>query len=625
MPSKYRRFLSSASLPRAAGWGQKTLAVPGNSTTLNIGVSARQPRRGAPMRQQRTSSGIASASNETRAANARAAVQDPKTLITMKSSSQTSSPTPSLSSAQPQVASAIEAKTTRTKKEPTQPALSRSPAPSSLADSDAESGLQASVPHSLPDRPVPTEAIQPSLTSPLLPPGLAAINPTPSAPPGLPSPSRPPRLETASPQTPLLASQSSYQMSNAARALLDDVKARWESALPATMGPSPFPDFDRTLQTLSGGNHGGFSFNLDPKLAGNEGENVPLPDFTIGASLPFRGSYIDPFPALRTSFESIPTLTTPPGLPYPHHKNRLIYDPLSARMSPAPSLEKEISGYMGSFNPFADGAEEPTPSIDVTSRRPHDAAFDDDSSRKLSRFGFARGRQVPPASSLHVPSPLNTVNNDIQTHASNELPAQHQWTKNAQQDFGQTQKSSATSSPSLQQPAPPDFFPPQQTGFRSFGSSITEAQLRDFIQASKDRVLNINGNGESFLTYSRTTNNPHVDGRPLSNVISHSTQFNDPAIVSTPFTSPTPDVLYNHLSYGPPPGLSFPHGPIQSVSPNVHAANGSESDSSGQGEFLYYPFEGREDSVPSAVLSQCGKVIISIDGSSNNIFIPRSL
>jgi len=481
------------------------------------------------------------------------------------------------------------------------------------------------MPHSLPDQLVPTEPTQPSLTSPLLPPGLAAVNPTPSAPPGLPSPSRPPRLETSSPQTPLLASQSSYQMSNAARALLDDVKARWESALPATMGPSPFPDFDRTLQTLSGGDHGGFSFNLDPKLVGNEGENIPLPDFAIGANLPFHGPYIDVFPALRTSLESIPTVTTPPGLPYPHHKNRLIYDPLSARISPAPSLEKEISGYMGSFNPFADGAEGPSPSIDTTLRRPHNTAFDDDSSRKLSRFGFARGRQVPPpASPLHVPSPLNTVNNDIQTHGSNDLTAR---TKNTQQDLGQSQKSSATGSPSLQQPAPSDFFPLQSAGFRSFGSSITEAQLRDFIQASKDRALNTDDNSEGFPSYSRTPNNPHVDGRLPSNMMSHSTQFNDPAIVSTPFTPSTPDVLYNHLSYGPPPGLPFPHGSMQNVSPNVHATNGSESNSSDQGEFLYYPFEGREDSVPSAVLSQCGKVIISIDGSSNNtsIFIPRSL
>ena len=420
--------------------------------------------------------------------------------MTMKSSSQTSSPTPSSSSLQPQVASATEAKTIRAKKEPTQPTLSQSPALSSLADSDAELGLQASMPHSPPDKTAPTETTQPSLTSPLLPPGLTAVNPSPSAPPGLPSPSRTPRLETASPQTPLLASQSSYQMSNAARALLDDVKARWGSAIPAPMGLSPFPDFDRTLQTLSGGDHGGFSFNLDPKLAGNEGENIPLPDFAVGANLPFRGPYIDAFPALRTSLESSPTVTTPPGLPYPHHKNRLIYDPLSARISPSPSLEKEISGYMGSFNPFADGAEEPTPSTDSILRRSHNIAFDDDSSPKLSRFGFARGRQVPPpASSLHVPSPLNTVNNDIQTHAPHELSAQHQWTKNTQHDLSQTLKSSATSSPSLQQPASSDFFPLQSTGFRSFGSSITEAQLRDFIQASKDRALNINGNGEAFL------------------------------------------------------------------------------------------------------------------------------
>lgn len=72
-----------------------------------------------------------------------------------------------------------------------------------------------------------------------------------------------------------------------------------------------------------------------------------------------------------------------------------------------------------------------------------------------------------------------------------------------------------------------------------------------------------------------------------------------------------------HMTYGPPPGLSYPHGVSQSPSiGSVHNSNGInviDGSGSAHGEFVFIPFEGREVSVPSAVLSQCGKSIIGIN------------
>lgn len=351
---------------------------------------------------------------------------------------------------------------------------------------------------------------------PTLPPGLPAVPPGLFAPPGIPSPSRPPRFETASPQTPLLASQSSYQMSTAARALLDDVKARRESVFPTAMGLSPFPDFDRTLQTLSGGDGGGFSFNLDPKLAGGDADNLPpLPDFEVEANVPFRGSYIDAFPALRTPSASASPFVAPPGLPYPHHPNRSIYDPLAVRLSPAAGLDKPVSGgssYNGSFNPFADGSEEPSVPSPSPLRRPQHSPLDDDSSRKVSRFGFARGRQGSTAASspLHLSSPLSNNSADLQYHPPNEglpqTPAQIQWSNHAQQDYAYTQAGSATVSPLIQHATQTAYPQQQHPRFQPFGSSVTEAQLRDLIQSSRDRAhtsydSNHNTTGKNILFF----------------------------------------------------------------------------------------------------------------------------
>lgn len=462
-------------------------------------VTTRQARRGGVPRPSRTPA-TATPQSDTRAGSAQKTTQERKTTSTTKAPSQASSSrpsTPASSLVPPRAITPAESKVARQKKDTVPPPLPpQSPAPSTAVDSDQASGSQefATTPEVQ-----PTSSPQLSLLRvPDVPPGLPVVPPGLSAPPGIPSPSRPPRFETASPQTPILASQTSYQMSTAARALLDDVKARRESTLPTSVGQSPFPDFDRTLQTLSGGDGASFSFNLDPALAGND-VNQPLPDFEVEANTPFHGTYVDAFPALRTPASSSPAFMAPPGLPYPHHPNRSIYDPLAVRPSSVPTLEKPVNGnssYMGSFNPFADGNEDPSPPAVSPLRKSQYPPSDDDTSRKVSRFGFARGRQGSTATSspLHAPSPLGHSNGDVQsfynsTDGPPQSPSLSHW---ARQDQGYGQPNSAMGSPLVQHMQPAYTQP--QTRFQPFESGVSEAQLRDFIQSSRDRANNLNDN-----------------------------------------------------------------------------------------------------------------------------------
>lgn len=354
------------------------------------------------------------------------------------------------------------------------------------APTEVSDGLQ----ESLPDRP---DATHPSasdhLTSsspnvPLIPPGLTQppglSPPGLSAPPGISTPSRPPRTETASPQTPLLASQTSYQMSNAARALLDDVKARRESALQAPSAFSPFPDFDRTLQTLSGEGGGGFSFNFDPSLAEEAESAGQLPDFDVASTIPFHGSYIDAFPALRSGS---PYLRSP-SLGYPQASSHAIYDPLAVRGTSASVPERQTTrgtGYLGAFDPFAETPVEPTFSPLVRSQ--HSPV---DEERKVSRFGFARGRQnSTTTSSPHSVSPLN-YSKDLQPfyQLSDEANSVHLWSPglhdvqsiNSLQHF-------------LHQPT---HILQSQSSLSPANSALSEAQLRSFIQSSQEKEVNAN-------------------------------------------------------------------------------------------------------------------------------------
>lgn len=91
--------------------------------------------------------------------------------------------------------------------------------------------------------------------------------------------------------------------------------------------------------------------------------------------------------------------------------------------------------------------------------------------------------------------------------------------------------------------------------------------------------------------------------------------FEDPAIMSASFAIPAIDSRY---AYGPPPGLPVP--PRLSPSPAVFQQMDARSNSV-QGEFLKLYLKGREASVPSAVLSQCG-VSSTVNKNPPRKFLP---
>ncbi|GLB35074.1 putative RNA recognition motif containing protein [Lyophyllum shimeji] len=562
-----------AGLPRAASWAQKPVNLQTSTAHLaGTAVTARQGRRAA--RQPRSAQAAGPPTAEPRPSVTRIFNQESRVDAVPKAPSQASSSRPATpaSSVAPQRVTSLDMKDPKyiqpTKESPPQE-------PSHPPDLSTRTGEPESRPPSLVSpspapRPESTDSARSSIAQPVLPPGLPVAPPGLSAPRGIPSPGRPPRAETASPQTPLLASQSSYQMSTAARALLDDVTARRESGFPAAMGVSPFPDFDRTLQTLSGGEDGGFSFNLDPNLAGSNAESLAqVPDFEAEACTPFQGSYFDAFPALRTPAAS--GFMAPPGLPFPHQPSRSIYDPHAVRAPPATGLESKGPGlsYLGSFNPFAETSEEPSVSTTAPLGRPQHSSLDDDSGRKMSRFGFARGKQSSTATSspLHVSSPLSNGSIDGQSffNAVDGLsgPGRTQWPTNARQDYGFTQSASNTSSPLVQHAADPTSSLPQNR-FQPFETSVSEAQLREFIQASRQRA-------QPSLLSSADSHPPGLKA--------NTTHFTDPAIMSARLATSGPEGTLNQLSYGPPPGLVYPQGgpPISS---GIVAGNGLDSNGS---------------------------------------------
>ncbi|KAF7294679.1 PAN2-PAN3 deadenylation complex catalytic subunit PAN2 [Mycena indigotica] len=524
-------------LPKTSAWAKVPTPTAAPIAPAAVPTSTRSSRRGGS-RQARSVASNSTASTVKERKASKATPQAP--------SSRPSTPAASL----PVRPVTPADKPPRSKKDAQQPS---SPAPSAAADSDAGSVVS-------PVRPQSADSITSS--TPSVPPGLPAVPPGLSGPPGISGPSRPPRVATASPQTPLLSFQSSYQMSTAARALLDDVTQRWEKPLAVAQ---PLPDFDRTLEVLNGQDGGGgFSFNLDPKLAGAEtDEGVDLlPDFESEAKMPFHGSYMDAFPALRTGVSpgSSPFMT-PPGLPYSHNPSRSIYDPLSMRPSMTP-IERQSTGgssYLGSFNPFSDSAEDASRS-----------QYDDDPSRKMSRFGFARGRQSSTAatnSPVHVPSPLSGESHSFYNSAEPpHPPAVPPWS--SYYPMNGSAGSSPLVPPAQAQPA----YNQQQSRFQPFGAEVSEAQLRDFIQSSRERA---NAPG---------MNPPAESSSPFG--MNPPQSFNDPAIMAAFAPSmPPPGFNTEPMAYAPPPGLSYggppgilQHGVLENVE-NNGSAHASTTDS----------------------------------------------
>ena len=468
--SRWKYFLIPvrlARLPRSASWAKSSHDKPLATTPLNnhtntvpataVSLVTRSHRRGEKSTRLRPVTPVTPEVSEAQPTSWK--VRDAK-ASSAKASSVTSTSRPS---------TPANSKTVKQKPAPV-PIPPRSPTSSVTVESDVGSGSQDASSLS----PAPTPAIPPGL--PAVPPGLPP--PSSRGPPGVPS----------------------YQMSSQVQALLNDVKARRESALPS-MGTSPFPDFDRTLQNLAevDGKFGGFSFNLDPKLAEAELEDgaSELPE----ATLPFHGSFMDAFPALRTS-------SNPPGLSFPQTQ-RPIYDPHG---SPVPSQASPALSYTGSFNPFAESNEsDPSSAL----RR---SGLGDDSSRKMSRFGFARSaRQNGNLSSTSSPlissTPLSpTESTSHGQHlfcpSSTELGSpSSQWSSYQYHTHPlHSRNVSAASSPLVPQaqaqvqgqiyqhlPSSGRFQPFDQ------GTGISEAALREFIQNSREQHQRTNGSRNTAL------------------------------------------------------------------------------------------------------------------------------
>ncbi|KIJ60676.1 hypothetical protein HYDPIDRAFT_138939 [Hydnomerulius pinastri MD-312] len=481
-------------LPRAAAWGSKVPTPQPQPTGTapiqsSITVTQRANRRGGP-RQARNANVIANTETKsaTRPHHDRKGGSITGSTKTPSVTSSSRPPTPAAAMLPQRPATPPEVKLLRTK-ELSAPQPTASPAPSIAVDSDVGSGSQDISPS--PARPRSTASVQSS--APSLPPGVPDAPPGLSGPPGLPPPSR-----KADPLTPpgIQPVQSTYQMSTAAQALLDDLKSRRENA-PTYTSTSIFPDLDRTLRMVSGDDSefGGFSFNLDPKLAGdNANADIALPDMEAEANMPFTGGFMDAFPALRPTqpqpqMQHPRAFIAPPGLAYPHNPNRPMYDPLSMRGTPVERQSTGGSNYMGSFNPFAEVSEDSMAQSQGGQASASRKSPFPDEERKVSRFGFARGRQASTAASspIHAASPLSASDShrSFFTETASSV-AQPHWNLPTHLEYGY-----ATSSPLAQhaQVAQP---PPQQqqhTRFQPFDNSVvSEAQLREFIQSSRDRA-----------------------------------------------------------------------------------------------------------------------------------------
>ena len=374
-------------------------------------------------------------------------------------------------------ATPLEVKSLRTK-ESGVPQPSISPAPSLAVDSDAGSGSQ----DISPVRPRSTES---ELSAPSVPQGI------PDIPPGLPPPSR--KMDPLTPPG-INPSQSTYQISTAAQALLDDVKSRRENAI-SVSSINIFPDLDRTLRMVSGEDNefGGFSFNLDPKLAGEDlSADIALPDLEAEANTPMTGGFMDVFPALcptqpLSQAHHPRAYMAPPGLSYPHNPSRSMYDSLSLRGTPIERHPAGGSSYVGSFNPFGEVSEDAIvpPGVSSTSRKSPFA----DEERKVSRFGFARGRRGSTAASSPVnpTSPLSASDSHHSFFSGETASsAQPHWNLPSRIEPGYTTSSLAPHAPATQLHSQPQ---QQHARFQPFDNNIvSEAQLREFIQSSRERA-----------------------------------------------------------------------------------------------------------------------------------------
>ncbi|KAI6036925.1 hypothetical protein BKA83DRAFT_4169637 [Pisolithus microcarpus] len=538
-------------LPRGAAWGTKASTAAASSITMpssSITLTQRSTRRGG-QRQGRHPNPESRSSNRSHHDRKPGSVAGNTKTPSVTSSSRP--PTPAVASLPQRPATPTDVKTLRSREH----GAPVSPAPSTAVESDLGSGSQ-DVPRS-PSRPQSTDSMQSSVLPnvPRGPDGHLGL----SAPPGLPPPSR--KLDLHAPS--LQPSQSAYQISTAAQALLDDVRFRREN-VPTNISASIFPDLDRTLHMLSGKDEfGGFSFNLDPKLAGdNANADIALPDLEAETTVPYTGGFMDAFPTLRPQ-QQLPSsksfMAPPPGIPFSQSSSRSVYDSLSMRGTSIDHPPAGGSNYLGTFNPFGENTEGSTSRSEVSAS---EKSLLPDEERKMSRFGFARGRQGSTAtpSPIHAPSPLS-ASESHQSFFSAETasPAQPHWSLSSHFDYSYPTSPLAQHAQAVQAP------PQQQSRFQPFDTSVSvsEAQLREFLQASRERA-NATQNGAAA---SEQQQYQHAPNQP----------FHDPAIMSARLASPrlamaAPASFQGNLPgtgviklspsipVGPPPGLGFPSG-----------------------------------------------------------------
>lgn len=95
--------------------------------------------------------------------------------------------------------------------------------------------------------------------------------------------------------------------------------------------------------------------------------------------------------------------------------------------------------------------------------------------------------------------------------------------------------------------------------------------------------------------------------------------FSDPAIMSASVGVPLAENGY--ATYAAPPGLALPPGIAHSANmPTAFMNDGSSTSNirgSTDGEFFSLKYKGREVSIPSAVLLQCGMYSFGCDEPSN--------
>ncbi|KAI0031707.1 hypothetical protein K488DRAFT_71204 [Vararia minispora EC-137] len=531
---------SSTRLPRSASWAKNPPATTAG-TPLHNHTNTSAPHA----RQSRRDRGGEKSSRGSRAATSTAhdppdmhpaswknkdsrSTQAPKATTATTSNSRPSTPA---SAPRPTTPALALAKPKRKVYSPPPPPPPKSPTSSVTQESDVGSGSGF--------HDVPTPADSPAPATPAIPPGLPAVPPGLAAPPGLPPPGS--RGQQG----------QSYQMSSQVQALLNDVKARRESA-PIVTGVSPFPDLDRTLQTLSEAN--GFSFNLDPKLAptAEEADSVEA-----DAGAPFVGSFMDAFPALRSAAAS--PMLGPPGIAYPHNPARSIYDPLAARHSPAPT--SPTLSYTGSFDPFAESLD------DAAATAARRAALED-GPPKMSRFGFARnGRQGGLSSSTSSPrvgaAPLSSSASLDSSVGATNGSLYEQWNAYSLQHHPFQSHTSSPLAQHAQAYAPVQ--PPSQQRFQqqqySSQDVISEATLRELIASSRVQE-------QQRMRVAAVADQEQQQGQYRFNM---NAGFSDPAIMSASIsTSFTPEARYpahsldsfqqfNGAHTGiphPPPGLS---------------------------------------------------------------------